>query len=198
MKNKTIALMTGASNHTEEEREEHDYYATEPLALEKFLDCIDFNLHKFVWEPACGGGHLVDVLVKRNHVVFATDIVNRDDQTMMTGDFLSVDNKSEWQGDILTNPPFKLAEKFVDKGLSLLEPGNYLILFQRILFLESSKRHKLFQNRPPKYVYVHSSRVATAKNGDFEKYEGGGKSLCYCWFVWQKGCKSETIVRWIP
>lgn len=45
MANKTIALMTGASNHTEEEREENDYYATEPLALEKFLDTIDFNLH---------------------------------------------------------------------------------------------------------------------------------------------------------
>tara|TARA_A100001515_G_C4580402_1_gene212734 strand:- start:912 stop:1505 length:594 start_codon:yes stop_codon:yes gene_type:complete len=195
---KTLALMTGASNHTNEEREQNDYYATEPLALEKFLDTIDFSLHKFIWEPACGGGHLVDVLLKRNHVVFATDIINRNDKAMMIGDFLETDIKSEWTGDILTNPPFRQAEKFVHKGLSLLEPGNFLILFQRILFLESSKRHRLFKAHPPKYVYVHSSRVATAKNGDFEKYEGGGKSMCYCWFVWQKGCKDETIVRWIP
>ena len=197
MADKTIALMVGASNHTEEEREEHDYYATEPLALEKFLDTIDFRLHKFIWEPACGGGHLVKVLQKRNHVVFATDIVNRNDTAMMVGDFLEADGKSEWTGDILTNPPFKLADKFVKKGLSVLDPDNYLILFQRILFLESSKRHKLFKDYPPKYVYVHSSRVATAKNGDFEKYEGGGKSICYGWFVWQKGYKGDTIIRWI-
>ena len=195
--NQTMALMTGASNHTEEEREVNDYYATEPLALEKFLDAIDFPLHNFVWEPACGGGHLVDVLLKRNHVVFATDIVNRDSRAMMVKDFLKTDPKSDWTGDILTNPPFRQAEKFVTKGLELLKRGNHLILFQRIMFLESSKRYKLFEKHPPKYIYVHSSRVATAKNGDFEKYKDGGKSLCYAWFVWQKGCKDEPTIRWI-
>tara|TARA_R110002096_G_scaffold28646_3_gene86692 strand:- start:420 stop:620 length:201 start_codon:yes stop_codon:yes gene_type:complete len=66
------------------------------------------------------------------------------------------------------------------------------------MFLESAKRHKLFKEHPPKYVYVHSSRVAIAKGGDFKKYEGGGKNMCFAWYIWQKGSKSETIVRWIP
>ena len=198
LKNKTIALMTGATNHSNELREKNDYYATEPISLQKFLNCIDFKLNRYVWECACGGNHLVNVLLKNNYVVFATDIINRNNNLIITSDFLAVNNKSKWKGDILTNPPFKLAEKFVEKGLSLLKPGNYLILFQRIMFLESSKRYKLFQNNKPKYIYVHSSRVAIAKNGNFEKYAGGGKSMCYCWFVWQKGYKGETIIRWIP
>tara|TARA_R100001082_G_C4347012_1_gene152757 strand:- start:374 stop:958 length:585 start_codon:yes stop_codon:yes gene_type:complete len=193
MSSKT-SLMLGASN-PKEERHPEDYYATEPVALEKLLKAIDFDLHQMVWECACGGGHLVDVLIKNNHYVLATDIVNRDDRAMLEVDFLEA--QSRWKGDILTNPPFKSAEAFVKKGLEILNPGRYLILFQRIMFLESSKRFELFKKYPPKYVYVHSSRVAIAKGGDFEKYEGGGKNMCYAWFVWQKGCQAETIVRWI-
>lgn len=191
-----LALMIGASSHTEEEREKDDYYATEPKALELLIDTIDFDLHRLIWECACGGGHLCNVLFDRGHYVLATDVVNRDDTAMLRIDFLGVEN-CQWSGDIITNPPFKLAEKFVEKGLSVLEDGRYLILFQRIMFLESSKRHELFKRNPPKYIYVHSSRVGTAKGGDFEKYEGGGKTMCYAWYVWQKGTNEETILRWI-
>jgi hypothetical protein len=112
-----------------------------------------------------------------------------------TADFLK--QRAEWSGDILTNPPFKDAEAFVRKALDLILWGNRVIFFLRIMFLESTKRQDLFKKYPPKYVYVHSSRVATAKGGDFEKYKGGGKSMCYAWFVWEKGYKGDTVVRWI-
>lgn len=190
-----IGLMVGASSHGTEEREPNDYYATEPIALEKLLKTIDFDLHHLVWEPACGGGHLVDVLIKAGHYVLATDIINRDDRAMLEVDFLEVG--ARWKGDILTNPPFKCAESFTKKGLDVLDTGRYLILFQRIMFLESRKRYELFRKHPPKYVYVHSSRVAIAKGGDFAKYAGGGKNMCFAWYIWQKGSTSETIVRWI-
>ena len=42
----------GASSHAIEDREENDYYATEPKALELLLDLEEFN--KNIWEPACG------------------------------------------------------------------------------------------------------------------------------------------------
>lgn len=188
--------MIGASAHTEEEREKDDYYATEPKALELLLDTIDFDLHRLIWECACGGGHLCKVLTARGYEVLATDIVNRDNTAMQLFDFLSIKD-FVWQGDIVTNPPFKIAEKFVEQGISVLEEGRYLILFQRIMFLESSRRHTLFQKHPPKYIYVHSSRVGTAKGGDFERYASGGKTMCYAWFVWQKGYKGESTIRWI-
>ena len=63
----SIYKTLGASNHTEKERETNDYYATEPKALELLLDYEDFS--HFVWECACGGGHLSEVLKSRGYNV---------------------------------------------------------------------------------------------------------------------------------
>lgn len=44
----------GASNHCSDEREENDYYATDPRAVDELLkyESLDHNL----WECASGGG----------------------------------------------------------------------------------------------------------------------------------------------
>lgn len=40
--------------------------------------------------------------------------------------------------------------------------------------------------------------VKCAKNGDFEKYgKGVGTAIAYGWYVWEKGFKGESIIRWI-
>ena len=50
----SIFKTLGASSHTDKERQTHDYYATEPKALELLLELESFDNH--IWEPACGGG----------------------------------------------------------------------------------------------------------------------------------------------
>lgn len=42
----------GASNHTDKEREKDDYYATDPIAIDKLLTVERPNEN--VWECACG------------------------------------------------------------------------------------------------------------------------------------------------
>lgn len=54
---KSIYVTLGASNHTDNEREVNDYYATEPKALELLLEKEKF--FPCIWECACGGGALV-------------------------------------------------------------------------------------------------------------------------------------------
>ena len=137
-------MMTGASSHSQTEGEQHDYYATEPIALEKFLDayierdkCI---LRRQVWEPACGEGHLSKVLLERGFRVRSTDLIDRG-YGLGGVDFLEDNSEIHWT-DIITNPPFKLAEEFVRHGLKL---ADRVIIFQRIHFLESQKRYQLFQ-----------------------------------------------------
>ena len=51
----SIYKTLGATNHTENEREANDYYATEPKAAE--LLCAVENLSPAIWECACGAGH---------------------------------------------------------------------------------------------------------------------------------------------
>ena len=65
----------GASNHTDKEREHNDYYATEPRAAELLCDLFQFS--PYIWECACGAGHLAKVFEKRGYLVKATDLIDR-------------------------------------------------------------------------------------------------------------------------
>ncbi len=138
-------------------------------------------------------GHLSEVLKNRGlYDIVSSDIANRGYGYVK--DFLSV-NKNELELDILTNPPYKYAEKFVKHALDIQANGYYTIMFLKIQFLEGQARKKLFEKYPPKYVYVNSARQLCAMNGEFDKYKA--TAICYCWFVWQKGFKGEPTIRWI-
>jgi len=36
-----------------------------------------------------------------------------------------------------------------------------------------------------------------AKNGDFESKKKEGSAVAYAWYVWEKGYKGETVIKWI-
>ena len=178
----------GASTYAHNTRQKYDYYATDPQALESIIDKLDLSHN--VWEPACGGGHLSKVLEKHGHNVKSTDLY--DNGYGKSGvDFLTQTEK--FDGDILTNPPYKYAKSFIEKALQLTD--GKVIMFLRIQFLESKERRILFDKYPPKYVYVSSSRINCARNGDFENFSKGSV-LCYAWYVWEKGYTGDTILRW--
>lgn len=179
----------GASNHCDHDRERADYYATEPAAVEWLCKLETFN-HK-VLEPSCGAGHISEVLKAHGYEVESRDLVNRGYGTQ--ADFLSIDNQ-EWDGDIITNPPYSFAQEFVEKALRIIPDGHKVAMFLKITFLEGKKRKFLFRNTPPLRVWVSSSRLKCAMNGDFDAV--GGSAACYAWFIWEKGYRGDTIVKW--
>lgn len=173
----------GASNHTHKERQNEDYYATDPKAAELLLTLEKFS--KNIWECACGEGHLSKVLENAGHIVKSTDLINRGFGDTEI-DFLGIDN-TEWNGDIITNPPYKYAQQFIEKGLQIIPKGNKIAMFLKVQFLEGKTRKSLFVSNPPKTVYVSSSRLLCAKNGNFKQaIEDGGSAVAYAWFVWEK------------
>jgi hypothetical protein len=189
----SIFKMLGASNHTEKERQKEDYYATDPIAVELLLDLETFN--KDVWECACGEKHMSNVLEKRGFNVRSSDIIKRCDD-IEEYDFLKKEN-IEWNGDIITNPPYKYAEEFIYKALQIIPTGNKVAMFLRLQFLEGKKRKQLFTNFPPSKVLISSSRIICAKNADFEKMkQGGGSAVAFAWFIWEKGFQGDPIIKW--
>lgn len=193
---KTTFVQLGASNHSDGEREDNDFYATDPKTLEILLDQLKIDgikLHNNIWEPACGQGHLSEVLKENGYKVWSTDLVDRGYGTGNT-DFLKSVSDS-WCGDILTNPPYKYAKEFVEKALDVTRNSCYTVMLLKIQFLEGKERYKLFKKYPPKYVYVNSSRQTCYINGDMSKKMSSAS--CYCWFIWQKGFEGEPIIRWI-
>lgn len=193
---KSTFVTLGASSHTEHDRAEHDYYSTDPKALEIFLDKIkedNITLHNKIWESACGEGHLSRVLENRGYQVFSSDLVDRGFGKVQ--DFLNYENQNKLSVDILTNPPYNKAQEFVEKALDVIQDGYYVVMFLKIQFLEGKERRKLFDKYPPKYVYVNSARQICYLNGDMSKKMSS--ATCYCWYVWEKGWKGEPIIRWI-
>lgn len=178
----------GASNHTAHERQVHDYYATEPKATEYLLQLE--SLDKDIWECACGGGHMSSVLKERGHNVRCTDLVDYGHGEVV--DFLTSHEK--WYGDIVTNPPYKNALQFVQHALDSVEVGHKVCMFLKVTFLEGKARRDFFRDNPPCRIWVSSSRLKCAINGDFENL--GSSATAYAWFVWIKGYKGETIVKW--
>lgn len=159
----SIYKSIGASNHTGKERETNDYYATDPKAAE--LLCDMFYLHRNIWEPACGEGHLSEVFKAKGYDVHSTDLVDRG-YGIGGIDFLQC--SEPFCGDIITNPPYKYAQQFVEKALSLIPDGYYVGMFLKLTFLEGKARRKLFDEHPPKFVYAASGRILCAKNADFD------------------------------
>lgn len=188
----------GASNHTDKERQSEDYYATDPIVIDKLAKVYDLPFR--IWECACGENHLTDRLKHFGRTVFSSDIIKRREDIAVM-DFLQTTKADRPFPTlaILTNPPYKYAKEFVLKALDLLNEGERCFMFLKLTFLEGQKRYKdLFSKYPPERVLVFSERVLCAKNADFDSmHNGGGSAVAYAWFVWHKGYTGKTIIEWI-
>ena len=146
----------GARNYALEEREKNDFYATDPKALELLLEKERFSPN--VWECACGKGHLSEVLKNHGYNVKSTDLIDRGygDGTV---DFLKYDGK--FDGDIITNPPYKYALEFVKKAVDTVTDGHKVAMFLKIQFLESKERRLFFDTTPPaKLLFLRAGCAA--------------------------------------
>lgn len=191
---RSIYATLGASNHVEDERQEHDFYATDPVAMELLL--AEETFAPVIWEPACGLGHLSKILEAHNYRVLSTDLYPRGYGHPEPTDFLKT-HPTNFPGDIITNPPYKYAQVFIEHALDIVRDGGKVAMFLKVQFLEGKARKKLFLSQPPRTVYVFSSRVNCAKNGDFDEANKKSPAVAYAWFVWEKGFKGDPSIKWI-
>ena len=186
---------------SDRERAKYDYYATDPRAVEMLLDLEE--IRPIVLEPFCGEGHISKVLLNHGHRVISSDLIDRGfgfvndvkDYKLINNNLYCKDNLVLNEDfDIVTNPPYKHTNEFTEYVLNLLRPGCKLIQFLKLQFLETKGRRKLFEKYPLKKLYVSSSRLVAAKNGNFSKEKGS--AIAYGWFVWEKGYADAPIIKW--
>lgn len=150
-------------------RQEKDFYPTPPECTIALLDFLESKMilrkTDAIWECACGDNAMVRVMSNRGYSVIGTDV-------SFGYDYLSpnLDVPSEW---IITNPPFALAQQFIERSIALNKPFAMLLKSQ---YWHSAKRRKLFEEHPPLYVLPLTWRP---------DFSGKGKSLMdVIWCVW--------------
>lgn len=186
-------ITLGANNHTDVTREKDDFYATPPLAVKELMKLETFD--KNIWEPCCGMNHITNVLKDNNYNVKTSDIIDRvNDGSVEIIDFLNYNEK--YNGDIITNPPYKLATEFVYKSLETITYGHKVAMFLKLTFLETKKRYELFKKYPPKVIYVASMRFGCSQTGEFNSDGNTGSAIAYCWYIWEKGYNGDTVIKW--
>lgn len=186
-----------AGGNPTNERVEYDFYATNPKAVEMLLEKYQFNEQGNWLECCVGQGHIANVIENKfNCKVTGIDIVDRGFPNTIVGDYLQWDTDIKFD-NIISNPPYSLGGEFVEKSMELLNENGKLAMFLKIQFLEGLKRDKLYEDYPPKYIYVFRSRMATWNNG--EKLDLNGKkwatTMCHAWYIWEKGYIGDTVVR---
>lgn len=189
MTNRQIHDSVGSSS---KDRDSDDFYRTGAIATEKLLSKEKFT--GTIWEPACGIGDISQVLLSKNKVI-SSDLIVRG-YGMGDCDFLTIRPFMGFN-NIVTNPPYKIAEEFVLHALEITPSCGKIAMFCRTLWLEGSgRRDRLFTKYPPTRVWVLSSRppMARGKNTPFQV-----GLVSFSWFVWdlKEPNNQTTTLGWI-
>lgn len=172
---------------TSKGRPENDFYPTPPeatlalLSKEKFMGSI--------WEPACGDGAISRVLQEAGYDVYSSDLIDRGFGNA-PHDFLTSTVNAE---NIITNPPFTLAQEFVERSLE--RTSGKVAMLCKLAFLEGQKRKEFFETTPLARVHVFSKRVNFYREGERGKL--GTSMIAFAWFVWEHGHEGPPQLGWI-
>lgn len=171
-----------------------DFYPTPTWATRALLDNETFEGN--IWEPACGNGAMGEVIKERYQNVETSDIHNHGYKDFHKHDFLT---GHYYADNIITNPPYNLAEEFVHAGLK--QCNNKLALLMRLAFLECQRRcEEIYSIYPPSRVYIFSERLTFYPAGQEFDENGNPKTggqTSYIWMVWEKPLTGKTELKWI-
>lgn len=201
MTNLTAANIAGSGG----QREVHDFYATPEADVHKFLDITEAVPNGcLVLEPSAGLGHMVrPIREKRPQCgVIAGDLVQREFPLDYVNDFLALDTTALSElniGCIITNPPFKHAQAFIEKPLDCCD-GDVIMLL-KLAFLEGKGRQSLFERNHLREVWVSRSRINCMKPSDMAVVECGGKppssTIAMAWYIFNRNHTGAATINWL-
>lgn len=172
-----------------------DDFPTPPWATRALCEWLMLNGyhridHQSCREPAANRGHMVAPLREYFADVKASDVHDYG-AGFQVQDYLfgPLPEIVDWT---ITNPPFRLAEQFIERASESSSIGFAMIV--RAAFLEGQGRYeRLFSRNPPSCVLQFTERVVMHKG---RLAPEGSTATAYAWLVWIDG-KSPTQLHWI-
>ena len=168
--------MVGAN--PEEKRSAVDFYPTPPEATEALLRFLHLPKETVIWEPACGEMDMASAIQRAGYSVIATDLIYG--QNFLTEPLHDCD----W---IITNPPFTIADKFIER---CTEHGKPFAMLLKSHYWHARKRYDLFTKVTPTFVCPLTWRP----NFMFKKREKRSSPLMdMMWCVWEPPYDQKTV-----
>lgn len=181
-----------------------DHYETHYGLTELLLKKEDFDYEKKVIEPAAGKGAMVKVLQEKFNHLYSFDPHNgnyevkegkkKKYKTSINYNFLKEHFPLNFDGYIITNPPYSLADEFVWKAKEI-NPLKFCYLL-RTNFLSGQKRlfHGVFDGLKKVLVFnrMPDLRAPIRPDGKFPTAMN-----VYAWFIWERGYTGKSIIDWL-
>ncbi|HEX6826828.1 MAG TPA: hypothetical protein VF077_10985 [Nitrospiraceae bacterium] len=184
----------GSGQHTFKERAQ-DCYETPPEAVCALLKVE--KLPKVVWEPACGPGSIVRTLRSAGHTVLATDLHDYEDSWIPAWgyksgvNFLTCKVSTTIPPAIVTNPPYQLAQGFIEKAIELKVP--LVIMLLRLAFLESKRRTEILERHGLARIHVFKRRLPMMHRRGWTGKKASS-AMAFAWFCWVRGHIGPTTI----
>ena len=166
-----------------------DLYETPPVAVRALLRVE--QLPRRIWEPAAGRGAIVNVLRAAGHEVLASDISDYGDPTHFANrDFLAETKLPAGVEVILSNPPFRIVERFTAHALNLCPR---VILLLRLAFLESERRRGILEGRGLARVHIFRKRLPMMHRDGWNGRKANS-GMAFAWFIWDRAYTGPTTI----
>lgn len=183
-------MRQGTSRHALSARG-NDLYETPVEATRALL--AHAPLPSRIWEPACGPGAIVRELRAAGHEVIATDLVDYGERRCPDSeagvDFLMTSEPRA--ACIVTNPPFKLSDEFIRRGLELCDR---VIVLQRLAALEGDRRSDLI-DRHLAMVLLGRERLPMMHRDGWQGPTIGNSGAPFGWFFFNRHHRGDTVLR---
>jgi len=167
-----------------------DFYETPVWATQKLLEVERFD--GLIAEPCSGHGAIARVLEANGYAVQASDLRTGPEVYGKEGQSI-FDLPNDSVQNVVTNPPFALAQAVIEKSLAIAERKVAMLL--KLTFLESARRHAFFASTPLKSVHVFCNRVTMHPYGSNAPKNSG--TIAYAWFVWERGYQGQPTLGWL-
>lgn len=180
------------------QRHRDDYYLTPKWIIEDFLAdfafhelrCFDFG-EAHILDPCAGGDikhempypYVLETMGHRYKKMVTNDI-RIDSPAKHHIDFLESSIVSDSHNSlgydlVISNPPFNLAQEFVEGGLNAVHDFGYVVYLLRLNFFGSQKRNEWIKTFRPEWCVIHSKRPSFTPDGKTDATE-------YAHFVWNR------------
>lgn len=180
-----------------EPKDSPDDFPTPPWATRALVEHVigspELLRTKTCLEPACGRGYMAKPLAEYFGQVDSADAHHYGYAPVR--DFLTYPYEAQSHDWVITNPPFRLAEEFVERALVVAREG--VAILARTVFLESVGRYEnIFSKVPPSKFAQFSERVPMVKGRIDPK---ASTATGYAWFVWEKSAEiTHPRLIWVP